>query len=294
MQEYCPEGSHVQPPEIDAIQRGIGSERIFQAMCTKCDEFHNLHVDLGAQRGLIPREEAALGIAEGTAREIAILSRVGKPVSFKVLAIDHHGIAILSRAAAQAEARNHFLRTLTPGDILPAVIQNNTQYGAFCDIGCGFPALMHIDRCCVSRLRSSADLFRAGQAVYAAVLAIDRDIGRIDLTGRELLGTWQENADQFRPGQTVPGTVRSVMPYGVFIELTPNLSGLAEADESLSVGDHVSVFIRSIHYGRHKIKLSVLEKLPPQPGPQVPEYSISDGHLNKWEYYPGSSAVTVF
>ena len=80
-------------------------------------------VDLGSLRGLIPREETALGIADGSAREIAILSRVGKPVCFQVLGFTSDGTVLLSRRAAQAEALDYFLEHLRPGDILPSVVQ---------------------------------------------------------------------------------------------------------------------------------------------------------------------------
>ena len=49
-----------------------------------CDTAHNLTVQVGEWFGIIPREEAALGIESGKTRDIAILSRVGKPVSFVV------------------------------------------------------------------------------------------------------------------------------------------------------------------------------------------------------------------
>lgn len=294
MLPYSPERLPITPPSPEALRKGAGTTEIFQAMCVKCDEFHNLHLDLGTVRALIPREEAALGIAEGRTKEFAILSRVGKPVCFQVLAFDSHGTAILSRRAAQAEARDYFLSTLRPGQILSAVVQNPADFGVFCDIGCGFPALMRIDRCCVSRLRSASERFHTGQAVYAAVLAVDRQAGQIHLTGREVLGTWEENAAKFRAGQTVPGIVRSIMPYGLFVELTPNLSGLAETMPGIQVGDGVSVFIRSILPEKHKIKLNILEVLPSPPPVREPEYFETSGCLDRWEYYPGSTAVTVF
>lgn len=293
MHPYCPEGLNAAAPTSDALRRGVGTGEIFQAMCVKCDEFHNLHLDFGEIRGVIPREEAALGISEGKTKEIAILSRVGKWVCFQVLAFDHRGNAILSRRAAQAEARSYFLSALRPGDVIPAVVLNPTKFGVFCDIGCGFTALMRIDRCCISRLVSTKELYVPGQVIYAAILSADDNAGLIHLTGRELLGTWEENIQKFRPGQTVTGTVRSVMPYGVFIELTPNLSGLAEADIDVAVGDPVSVYIRSIQEEKHKLKLTVIEKLT-QRIPIQPEYFITGGHIDQWQYFPGSTAITYF
>lgn len=109
---------------------------------------------------------------------------------------------------------------------------------------------------------------------------------RITLTHRELLGTWMENASRFRPGETVRGIVRSVKDYGSFIELAPNLSGLADARERLSPGDCVSVYIKSIRPERMKIKLQVIEKLPPLPEPEPLRYQITDGVLEHWVYSP--------
>ena len=294
MLPYCPEGYFVTPPSADALYRSINTGDIFQAMCVKCDEFHNLHVDLGTLNGIIPRDEVALGIKSGETKEFAILSRVGKPVSFQVIAFDRNGTAILSRRAAQEEARSYFLSAVHVGDIIPAVVQNPANFGAFCDIGCGLTALMRIDRCCISRLSSTADLFSTGQHIFCAVLSIDDLTGRIELTGRELLGTWNENAERFRQGQTVAGVVRSIMPYGTFIELSPNLSGLVEPEQTLTTGTPVSVYIRSIQEDRRKIKLNVLEALPYTSKNKTIDYQITEGHLDRWEYFPGSNAVTVF
>lgn len=294
MHPYHPEGEFAPVPSAEALRHGPENGSIFRAMCVKCDEHHNLHVDLGTIRGIIPREEAALGLSEGKTKEYAVLSRVGKPVSFHVTGFPDDRTALLSRRSAQLEARGFFLNALHPGDIIPAVVQTPADFGVFCDIGCGFPALMQIDRCCVSRLSSTASLFYPGQSIYAAVLRVDDREGQLNLTGRELLGTWEENVQEFRQGQTVPGIVRSIMPYGIFIELTPNLSGLAEPTPGLQVGDQVSVFIRSILPRKHKIKLNVLERLPSGRHRSTLQYRITGGHLSSWEYFPGSSLATYF
>lgn len=294
MQPFSPEGLYAAPPSFEELQKGMLTGDIFRAMCVKCDEYHNLHVDLGDRTGIIPREEAALGLTEGKVREIAILSRVGKPVSFQVVALDQESTPVLSRKRAQLDAKSYFLSALRPGDVIPAVVLNPAEFGVFCDIGCGVTALMRIDRCCVSRLHTTKELFRPGQEIFASLLCIDDTEGFIYLTGRELLGTWEENATQFAPGQTVTGTVRSIMPYGAFVELTPNLSGLAEMLPDLQEGDRVSVFIRSILPQKHKIKLNILEILPRKPLPDPMEFRITEGHLDEWEYYPGSTAVTYF
>lgn len=293
MHPYHPEAAFTLPPSPETLRRAASSGQILQAMCTKCDEHHNLHIDLGPIQGIIPREEAALDLPQNRSRDIAILSKVGKCVSFQVLSLENSR-AILSRKAAQAEAKSYFLSALRPGDILDAVVLNPAEFGVFCDIGCGITALMRIDRCCTSRLESAAQRFYPGQHIHVAILHIDDSTGRIDLTGKELLGTWAQNASLFHPGQTVTGFVRSTMPYGLFVELTPNLSGLSEPDSRVSPGDAVSVYIRSINEMTHKIKLNILQALPHQPHPPELRYFLNSGHLETWEYYPGSGNTTSF
>lgn len=293
MLSYAPELEYTLPPSAEELYDALHTGRILQAMCIKCDEFHNLHVELGEIRGFVPRSEAGIEISESPAKIFSILSRVGKAICFNVLDICD-GTAILSRKSAQLSAKFSFLQNEITGKIIHATVQNPAHFGVFCDIGCGLTALMRIDRCCISRLESTSQLFKIGQDIRAAILSTDKNTGKIELTGRELLGTWEENASLFHAGQTVAGVVRSVMPYGIFIELTPNLSGLAEYQQNVSIGETVCVYIRSIQPEKHKIKLNIISKIPQHRPKNVIHYFITDGQLKKWEYYPGSSAVTVF
>ena len=109
---------------------------------------------------------------------------------------------------------------------------------------------------------------------------------RIHLTHRELLGTWAENAALFHAGETVRGIVRSIESYGIFIELTPNLSGLAERRSGLHEGEAVSVFIKSILPDRTKIKLTIIDTLRRPGGPPALHYFIKNGRLDRWVYTP--------
>ena len=256
---------------------------ILTARAVRCDEKHDLILDLGCAEGRIPRLEAAEGIADGRTREIAILRCVGRPVCACVTEITPEGEILLSRRKAQQMAMDHLLQEAAPGDILPAVVTGCTAFGAFCDVGCGAAALLGTQELCISRLRHAGELLTPGQRIYAAIRTLDRVQRRVFLTQRELLGTWAENAARFCAGQTVIGVVRSLTDYGAFIELTPNLSGLAEDDGTLRVGDHVAVYIRAIVPETLKIKLSVLHRVEPQPREPL-RYFQTEGHIRQWRY----------
>ena len=177
-----------------------------------------------------------------------------------------------------------FLEHLIPGSVLVGRVTRLETFGVFVDIGCGIIAMLPIERISVSRITHPEERFREGQKILAAVWKFDRTQRRITMTHRELLGSWMENASRFQVGETVRGIVRNVMDYGTFVELAPNLSGLADARGHLSTGDSVSVYIKSIRPERMKIKLQIIEKLSPAPEPEKLIYQITDGTLSRWVY----------
>ena len=293
---FPPEGRLLHTPENQAacasangLKQAMETEAILEGTALLCTPEHNLIVSLGPYQGVIPREEAALGIAEGVTRDIAILSRVGKPVCFTVTGLsekDGQPHPILSRRAAQQQALTAMLEHWKPGQIIQASVTHLEPCGAFVDIGCGVPSLIGVENISVSRIPHPSVRFRVGQEILAAVLDLDPVLGRIYLTHKELLGTWAENVAPFQPGMTVPGVVRGVKDYGVFVELTPNLSGLAERDPRLTEGARVSVYLKAILPERMKIKLLAIELLPPLEQPQPLHYYIQEGRLEHWKYAP--------
>ena len=108
---------------------------------------------------------------------------------------------------------------------------------------------------------------------------------KITLSLRELLGDWTQNAAHFEAGQTVKGIVRSVESYGVFIELTPNLAGLAEYSDAVHAGQTVSVYIKSILPEKMKIKLSIIDVL--EDDAEIERvYYFKGRHMDYWRYSP--------
>ena len=162
---------------------------------------------------------------------------------------------MLSRRAAQQECVKEFLLQLNAGDIVDAKVTHLEHFGAFVDIGCGVVSLLSIDCISVSRITHPHDRFSVGDNIKAVIKSVDPESGRIYVTHKELLGTWEENAANFAVGQTVAGIVRSVEDYGIFVELTPNLAGLAEYKEGVSVGQTAAVYIKNMVKERMKIKL---------------------------------------
>ena len=305
---FYPEGQLLNTTEnrnacatAEALAKAMARQTVLEGIALLCDEHHDLTVQVGPFLGRIPREETALGIAEGTTRDIAILSRVGKPISFTVIGLEGENgtlVPLLSRRQAQEKTLDYILSHWENGQVVSARVTHLEPFGAFVDIGCGIPSMIGVDRLSVSRISHPRDRLSPGQEILAAVLGIDRENRRVVLTHRELLGTWEENAALFRPGMTVPGYVRGIKDYGVFVELTPNLSGLAERQEGIREGDRVSVYLKSILPDRMKIKLLIIDSLPVDENPQPPRYLVTGGNLDRWCYAPAGcpkpGSETVF
>ena len=295
---FSPEG--LRPPAeftMASLKEAAERHQILEAVAQRCGPDHTLHFSLDGIAGEMPRSQAVAPWVSGAGREIAVLSRVGRPTCFTVTAIraDAKGapVALLSRREAQDQAMDHFLSHLEPGMVLVCRVTRLERFGVFLDVGCGIAAMLPIERISVSRISHPAQRFREGQKILAAVYAIDREARRLTMTHRELLGTWMENASRFCPGETVRGVVRGIQPYGSFIELTPNLSGLAENRQDLAEGDAVSVFIKSIRPESMKLKLQVVERLGPAAGQETPVYQVTDGQLERWVYSPPGCVKTV-
>lgn len=310
---YTPEGTRIGTPEntesissLAGLEKAMAQGKILEAPVLLCDNQMRLHVDLFGIDGIIEKHDAVFSPDGEPSKDIAVITRVGKPVCFKVMGFEQHGgrtVARLSRKEAQRECFFAFTSRLICGDIIPARITHMESFGAFVDIGCGIVSLLSIDCISVSRISHPRDRLSVGQSVWVIVKLTDKENKRIFVSMRELLGTWEQNAAEFEVGQTVAGIVRSVEPYGIFIELAPNLAGLAELrtdgnmppPESL-VGQYTAVYIKNIIPERMKVKLVLVDCYHGEIRKMPLRYFI-DGdrcrHIQYWRYSPDCSPKTV-
>ncbi|MBQ8330944.1 MAG: S1 RNA-binding domain-containing protein [Clostridia bacterium] len=311
-QTYAPEGTRLHLAEnreylssLSGLESARNEGKILESTVLLCDSAMRLHVDLYGIRGIIDRRDAVFCRRGETLKDIAVITRVGKPVCFKVMGFSKENgetVAILSRRAAQEECIRNYLSDLIPGDIIPAKVTHLENFGAFVDIGCGVASLLSVDSISVSRISHPSDRLAVGDSIWTVVKTIDREQDRFFVSMRELLGTWQENASHFEAGQTVSGIVRSVESYGVFVELAPNLAGLAEIREGTSdralaeVGQRVAVYIKNIIPTRMKIKLVLIDSYKgvlPRGGLRYFIDCEKTPHIDYWRYSPDEASKVV-
>lgn len=274
---------------IADVHKAITDNEIMDGLVLECSGDLQLVVRIGRNiTGTIKFSELEYRIDGKDSKEVAAMSKVGKHVKFIPLYVEEDGdnyIVQCSRKAAQKKCYDEYISKLVPGDIIDAKIVKTESYGAFCDIGCGIVALLPTKLISVTHVVDPERFLAASNKLKVVVNEIQED-GKIQLTHRELLGTWEDEVQKIQAGSTQIGAVLSVEDYGVFVRLTQNLSGLAQPPEGIDVkpGDLVSVHINSIDSSKLKIRLSIMGKIEGYEEVSSFDYYMTDGRIDEWIY----------
>ena len=266
------------------------NKAILEALVVSCNDELTLELNIAPDiKGYIKFEDVEYRFDGGITKEIAALSKVGSYVHYTPTEITDNGdgtyTVSCSRKLAQQTCYENYISKLTPGDIIDAKITSVENYGTFCDIGCGIIALLPTKLISVTHIINPKEILGGMSRIKVVVRRVKPD-GKIELTHRELLGTWKEEASKFAVGLTVAGTVLSIESYGVFIRLSQNLSGLAKIPEDMNLkpGDVVAVRISSIYEETLKVKLTIVNEIRDRKEDLKFKYYITDGHIDKWVY----------
>lgn len=261
---FLPEGWEKKQENIaeNKIEEFIDNQEILQGVVHSCDSKYNLHVYFAnGKKGVIPRNEiAAINVnQDGYPRESLCVGKVHSYVQFKIKEKKDENF-ILSRKDVQKDVIKWIREDLQEGQKICGIVKNIKPYGAFVEIGGGVVGLIHIEDLSVARIKTPLERVKIGQKINVMVKYIDRKSARIGLSYKEILGTWEENVKNFQEGTEVSGIVRETEKHnnGIFIELTPNLVGMAEYKENVEYGQKVKVYIKRIIQEKHKIKLVIV------------------------------------
>ena len=286
-----------EPMSLSFIKRAIENKSILESKVISCDEDYTLTLDLGKNIiGRILFTELEYHYNKDEVVKIAsAVSKVGKHIKYTPMSYERVGDQIVvqcSRRESQRVCFEKFIKNLIPGDVIDARIIKVVGYGAFCDIGCGITALLPTNSISVTHVVDPVIALRYVHRIKVVVKDIDENY-RIQLSHKELLGTWAEETSKINVGDIMYGTVLSKEDYGIFIRISQNLSGLAEvSDLDIEVGDLVSFKILGIIPNNMKVKLLILEKIElseadknrPNETNMRFRYVIKDGHINSWSY----------
>ena len=248
-QKFIPEGWVETKDNLDNLQKAFTDGDILQGYVNNCDSNYNLHIDLGNNiKGIIPRNELEeINTDEfGYCNPSICKNKVNNFIQFKIKEIYDDTNVLLSRRNVQKEALDWVKNDLKVGMVVKGIVKNMRKFGAFVEIGGGVVGLLHIEDISISRIKSPEERFYIGQKINVMIKSIDKENDKIVLSYKELLGNWEENIKEYDEKTIVDGIVKETDKFknGIFIELKPNLVGLAEYKEGMEYGQKVKVYIK--------------------------------------------------
>ena len=139
-------------------------------------------------------------------------SLVGQDIPVKVIKLNRRrGNVVVSRKLALEEdlkaRKANALEHLFEGAVVPGVVKNLTEYGAFVDLG-GIDGLLHVSDMSHGRVGHPSAVVHVGEEITVKVLKFDREKERISLGIRQLRpDPWETLTERYPPGSRVIGRV---------------------------------------------------------------------------------------
>ena len=220
-------------------------------------------VDLGGVDGLIPFSEISWGRIE---KPEDVLS-VGQEVTVRVLSLDWDKERLtVSMKAIQPDPWGVVAEKYPVGEKVNGTIARLAPFGAFVTLEPGVDGLVHISNLGAGRrIQHPKDVVAVGQQVEVYVLAVDPQSRKLSLS----MQPKREGKKIVLPseGEIIDGVVEKVMPFGVFVKIGEELTGLVPNSEMDTPGgsDHSRMFpagsamqvaVREVDTGRSKVLLS--------------------------------------
>ncbi len=237
-------------------------------------------VDLGGIDGLLHITDMSWGRVTHPSE----VFNVGDEVTVKVLKYNAETERVsLGLKQTMEDPWSHAEEAFPPGKKVQGKVVSITDYGAFIELEPGVEGLVHVSEMSwTKRVKHPKNFLNVGDPIECQVLEVDAKAKRISLSIKELEpDPWTLFVNEFNPGDTVSGKVRSITDYGIFIGIRDGVDGMVhKSDLSWSVrvnspsdlfqkGDDVTAVILSINHDEKKVSLGI-KQLTDDPWSRIP------------------------
>jgi 4-hydroxy-3-methylbut-2-enyl diphosphate reductase len=257
-------------------------------------------VDLGFGKAFMPGNQYALKYTE----DLNVLK--GKDVEGRIIEFDKEKNKIIfsrrvilqeekeAARAAREKLKNEAISALEIGQVLSAPVKNITDFGIFLDLN-GVDGFVHVSDLSWRRISNPKNFCSVGDVIEAKIIELDRESYKIKLSVKGMTQEpWQQFLDNYKVGDKVDVTIKSLVKFGAFAEILPGVEGLihisnlshskvASAESVLSVGEQTQVKIIDIDTEKRKIGLSLKDMTV------APKRQIESDKM----YYREDSKVTM-
>jgi small subunit ribosomal protein S1 len=273
--------------ELDEM---LGEGRIVEASIVDANK-GGLIVRVGRVEGFLPVSQLTMEhyprVEGGDKNKILerLKTYMTKKFSVKIIDVDEaEDKLIVSEKAAWEEEQASLLSKYKVGDHVKGRVTGVVDFGAFVEFAPGLEGLVHISELAWQRIDHPRDVIHVGDNVEAEIIQIDGS--KISLSMKKLKqDPWASVRDRYQVGQTVQGRVLKVNPFGAFVELDPDIHGLAHISELsdklvsdpndlLKVGEMVDFKILTIEPREHRLGLSMKALRKKEKETPAPEESL--------------------
>ncbi len=220
---------------------------------------------------------------------------IGKEIAVKVIDADpKEEKVIVSEKAVWEDTKKKLLEKYGVGQTIKGTISAITNFGAFVQFD-DVEGLIHISELTWERINHPSDVVKSGDTVEAQIIEISGP--KIFLSVKRLTDDpWKGIEQQLKPGTMVKGKVTKVQPYGLVIEITPTIHGLAhismlsdkpvkQVTDIAKLGDEVEFEVVEVNPGAHRLALKI-------PGVEVKDVKEAVKELEKVEAVEASKTET--
>jgi len=249
---------------LQELQEAMKSKQVFDVFVRDLDKDLNLIVVFAnGISGIIPRSEISSIVSEeGTVESKYCISRKDKimQVCIKDIKVEKDKIiqVILSRRILEVKVRTWMYSNLKPGMKLYGVVTGMTEYAAFVDVGGGVKALLKVEEISSTRVNKPDEKLRVGQRINCLVKKYDKDTGKIELSIKELEGSFADRTKNLKEGQLIDAIVRNRTKTGMFLEINGNITAMAEHVSGIEYGQKVLVHIKKISQEKERIRVDII------------------------------------
>ena len=213
-------------------------------------------------KAIIPRDESSSIVGDdGHVDEKHISNKTGKIVQAcitNIIKTDDSIEIMLSRKKLELKVRKWMYMHLKPGIKLRGIVRGMNDFAAFVDVGGGVSGILKISDITDIHIQKVSEALRIGQRLQVLVKNYDRDTGRIELSTKEFMPTFEKLIKGIKEGDIIDGIIRNRTKTGIFVSIKPNLIGLAEHVNGLEYGQKVLVSVKKIIPEKKKIKLIII------------------------------------
>jgi small subunit ribosomal protein S1 len=180
------------------------------------------------------------------------------------------------------------------GNTLEGIITGITKYGAFVEVENGIEGLIHLsDITWDEKEKNPTSLLKKGQKIEYKILDVNLDSQRISCGLKQLTEhPYEQLKKKYPPGTLVEGKIKSIVSFGVFVEVEPGFEGLVHIseippdrtnalEEYYPIGAIVKTSVLKIDSNSKKISLSIKDHDKAVEREEMAKYIKDDGEVSR-------------